>query len=110
MARLVVADFHSPAEAARAADAFDARFSRGELAVDDLPVVTVTLAEESVALSRVLVDAGLAASGSEGARKIQQGGVKVNRQKVSDPKLRVGAADFPMILEAGRRAVRVVAP
>lgn len=108
LASLIVTGLHSREAAARAADAFEARFTRGELAVDELPVVTVAVPDGSVALSRVLVDAGLASSGSDGARKIQQGGVKLNREKVSDPKARVAAGDFPIVLEAGRKAVRVV--
>ena len=35
LAKLVVADFHSPSRGGRAADAFEARFARGELAIDD---------------------------------------------------------------------------
>ena len=108
LASLIVTGLHSREAAARAADAFEARFTRGELAVDELPVVTVAVPDGSVALSRVLVDAGLASAGSDGARKIQQGGVKLNREKVSDPKARVAAGDFPIVLEAGRKAVRVV--
>jgi tyrosyl-tRNA synthetase len=108
LAGAIVADFHSKEAASRASEAFDARFARGELAVDALPVVTVSMAEESLALSRLLVEVGLAASGSEGTRKIQQGGVKLNRERVGDAKRRVRRSEFPVTLEAGRRAVRAV--
>ena len=48
--------------------------------------------EPSRALTRVLVDAGLAASTSDAGRRIQQGGVKLDGQRVDDVKYRRGAA------------------
>jgi tyrosyl-tRNA synthetase len=108
LATRIVADFHSAAEADRAADAFEARFSRGELQIDDLPVMTIDIDDESVGLAKLLSLAGLAASASEAARKIQQGGVRVNREKVIEPKTRVPAGPDPVVVEAGRRAVRAV--
>ena len=108
LARRVVTDFHSPEEAGRAAEAFDARFSRGELSIDELPEVRITCADPTVALTRVLVDAGLASSTSEASRKIQQGGVRLNRERVVDPRLRIATAELPVTVEVGRRAVRVL--
>lgn len=106
LAKRIVGDFHSREDAEQAAAAFDARFSRGELAVEELTEVRIAVSEATVALSRVLVDAGLAASGSEASRKIQQGGVKLNREKVVDPRHRLAADAFPVVIEVGRRAVR----
>jgi tyrosyl-tRNA synthetase len=109
LARRIVADFHSAGVAEAAAAAFEARFSRGELAVEDLPRVVVSIADGPVVLSRVVVDAGLAASASEAARKAQQGGVRINGEKVTDARLRIGPERLPLTLEVGRRAVLVVA-
>jgi tyrosyl-tRNA synthetase len=108
LAGRIVADFHSAAAARQAADAFEARFARGELAADSLPEVQVAVPEGSIGLPKLVFEAGLAASASEASRKIQQGGVKVDREKVSDVKTRVEAARGAVILEVGRRAVRVV--
>jgi tyrosyl-tRNA synthetase len=107
LARRIVSDFHSPDAAAHAAESFDARFARGELVVEDLPVVTIDLAEDSISVAKLVAGAGLAASASEATRKIQQGGVKVDRQKVADIKARVEAARGDVIVEVGRRAARV---
>jgi tyrosyl-tRNA synthetase len=107
LARRIVADFHSAAEADAAATAFEARFARGELVEASLPDVTIEWGEPSIGLAKLLAMAGLAASASEASRKIQQGGVRVDREKVTDPKIRVTPAGRPMTLEAGRRAVRV---
>jgi len=108
LARRIVADFHSAADGERAAAAFEARFSRGELQIDDLPVLAIDIDEESVALAKLLSLAGLASSASEATRKIQQGGARVNRERVADPRMRVAPGSDPVVLEVGRKAVRVI--
>jgi len=107
LATRVVADFHSPELATRAAEAFEARFSRGELVVDDLAIVTVALVEPSIAVAKLLVAAGLATSASDATRKIQQGGVRVDRDKVTDIKARLTSAQSEVLVQVGRRALRV---
>jgi tyrosyl-tRNA synthetase len=107
LAKRITADFHSATAADEAAEAFQARFARGEISAESLADVRVAVPAGGVALSRVLVDAGLATSSAEAARKIQQGGVKVDREKVTDPRARVDAHRPPFILEVGRRAVKI---
>jgi len=107
LARRIVADFHSPEAAAQAATDFDARFTRGELPTHALGEVRVQLTEAEVSLPKLVTLAGMAASSSEASRKIQQGAVKVDREKITDIKARVQASRGVVILEVGRRAVRV---
>ena len=102
----IVADFHSKGEAESAAQAFEARFARGELAADALPEVMVRTSGP-MGLSKLVAEAGLATSTSEATRKIQQGGVKVDRTKVTDIKTRIDASRGSVILEVGRKAVKV---
>jgi tyrosyl-tRNA synthetase len=105
LASRLVTDFHSAEVAERAAASFEARFTRGELV--DLPTVTVGVADGSIGLPRLVAAAGLAASSSEASRKIQQGAVKVDREKVTDVKARIDVTRGELVLEVGRRAVRV---
>jgi len=107
LGKLVVGDFHSATAADHAAEAFEARFSRGEVAAEDLTAVDVTVAEDSIALSKLIVEAGLATSGSEATRKVQQGGVKLDRERATDARARISVARGSVILEVGRRMVRV---
>jgi tyrosyl-tRNA synthetase len=107
LAKRIVTDFHSADEAEQAAEAFEAKFSRGELAADSLPEIAVTV-PSAISLAKLVVEAGLAASTSEATRKIQQGGVKVDREKVTDIKTRIDASRGSMILEVGRKAVKVI--
>ena len=88
LAKRIVADFHSAAGAEDAAEAFEAQFARGEIDADSLPEVTVRV-DGSIGLAKLVAEAGLATSSSEATRKIQQGGVKVDREKVTDIKTRV---------------------
>ena len=107
LAKRIVSDFHSADGAEQAAEAFEAKFSRGELAADSLPEIAVTV-QSAITLAKLVAEAGLAASTSEATRKIQQGGVKVDREKVTDIKTRIDASRGSMILEVGRKAVKVI--
>lgn len=108
LAERIVADFHSAADAARARDEFDRRFSKGEIdagAVEEAPVV---VPDDGVALAKIVADCGLAASASEASRKIQQGGVRIDGEKVADARMRIAADAAPFLLQVGRRAMRIV--
>jgi len=107
LAKRIVADFHSTGEAEQAAIAFEARFTRGELVAEQIPEFHVALKDDSIGLAKLVAAAGLAVSASEASRKIQQGGVKVDRQRVTDRLARVDAARRQLVLEVGRRAVRI---
>jgi tyrosyl-tRNA synthetase len=107
LATRIVGDFHGADEARRAADAFDARFSRGEIDESQIAGLRVPAPEGSIALAKLVAVAGLAASASEATRKIQQGGVKVDRVKAGDPRSRLDAGRT-VLLEVGRRIVKVV--
>ena len=109
LAKRIVTDFHDAAKAVEASEAFEARFTRGEMDVATLPQVEVIVPDGgSVALPRVIVDAGLAASSSEATRKIQQGGVKLDREKVTSVTTRVDSNRPELLLEVGRKAVRLI--
>ncbi len=84
LARLIVRDFHSE-DAAEAAEAeFDRVFSRRERP-SDVRVVRWQLPEEPLAWSKLLVELGFAASNSEAVRKIRQGAVRLDDEKVGSP-------------------------
>jgi tyrosyl-tRNA synthetase len=85
-AREMVERFHGPEAAAHAAEEFERRFSRRELDPEKFPEVVVGAAGAPVPLVRAMLDAQLVASISEGRRLITQGAVKVDGERVSDPK------------------------
>ena len=107
LARAVVADFHGAAAADRAAASFDARFSRGEVDAASLQEIQVAAGDSGIALAKLIAEAGFAQSTSEAGRKVQQGGVKIDGERATDARARLGPAGRSLILEVGRRAVRV---
>ena len=63
-------------------------------------------------LARLLAAVGLAGSGSEGRRLIEQGGVRLNGEQLADPALELGVEELVgSVLSVGRRRfVRLVPP
>ncbi|HEY0842255.1 tyrosine--tRNA ligase [Methylotenera sp.] len=81
-AQEIVTRFHSQADAEKALADFQTR-SKGGIP-DDVPEVTVTIDAEQVGIAQLLKLAGLVVSTSEAFRAIEQGGVKLGGEKVSD--------------------------
>jgi len=81
-AQEIVTRFHSQADAEKALADFQTR-SKGGIP-DDVPEVTVTIDTEQVGIAQLLKLAGLVVSTSEAFRAIEQGGVKLAGEKVSD--------------------------
>lgn len=92
---------HTEADALRAEEKWVSQFSRGEVP-EDVPDVTVHAAELPMPAAKLLVATGLAASGSEARRLIEQGGFTVDGEKVSDPKAEL-TVTAGQILKAGKR-------
>jgi tyrosyl-tRNA synthetase len=100
-AQEVVARFHGDNAAQLAATNFIARFTHHEVP-EDLPEVKLTAKGAGLPLSQVLKQAGLTASTSEALRMIEQGGVRVNGEKVSD-KAHQLAKGAHVVLQVGKR-------
>jgi len=74
---------HGEAEAKKAMDTAENLFSGGG-SVDNMPTTELVLTEEDYGLLDVMQTAGLIASKGEGRRLIEQGGVSVNDEKITD--------------------------
>jgi tyrosyl-tRNA synthetase len=83
LARELVARFHSAAAADRAQRDFTTRFTQGATPAD-LPEQLVEIDGGSARLTALLKDLGFVASGSEAVRKIQEGAVRVDQEKVAN--------------------------
>ena len=81
LAKRIIADFHSSADAERVAQEFD-RVFRQKQAPDEIK--DLLIGTGSWKLPRLLVDVGLASSLSEARRLIEQGGVSVNNGRITD--------------------------
>jgi len=85
-AREMVARFHGPKAAEEAAGDFERRFSRREVDPEKFPEHVLATGGARAPLVRALLDAQLVASTSEARRLITQGAVKVDGERVIDPK------------------------
>jgi tyrosyl-tRNA synthetase len=103
LASTIVAEFHGADAATAAQREFERVFSAGRLP-SEIPEHRVSSSGDSVLLSKVLVECGLAASNSEARRLMSQGGVKVEGEPVVDPKAEVATGgDEPVLIQVGKR-------
>jgi tyrosyl-tRNA synthetase len=107
LAAEIVARFHDRAAAASAHANFMARFAQKTLPTD-LPLTAIAAPDGALALSAVLTAAGLAASGSEARRKIAEGAVRIDGDKVLDAALRLNVGETHILQLGPRRFVRVM--
>ena len=101
LGRELVSRFHCPGAGVAAEENFVKRFKDNEIP-DEMPQVSYPLANGAVLLVRAMTEAGLTKSNGEGRRLIDQGGVKLNNEKVSDTNLEL-AAPGEYIVQIGRR-------
>ena len=83
LAEELIERFHSKAAATAAREDFITRFQKGALP-DDMPEILLTTESVGLPIANLLKEAGLVASTSEAYRMIQQGGVKIDGNKVED--------------------------
>jgi tyrosyl-tRNA synthetase len=87
LAQFLVKRFHSEAAALQAAEEFDRIFVNKGLP-DEVPEMVLP-SEKQKGICVLLVQLGLSTSNSEASRLIQGGGVQLNQEKVTDPKLKL---------------------
>ncbi len=106
LASRIISDFHSPSAAAAAAAEFERRFARKELPID-VAEWSTTVTSEGAKLSAIIAGSGLAKSGSAATRLIDQGGVRIDGERISDQMHRFYPPARAFILQVGRKAIRV---
>jgi tyrosyl-tRNA synthetase len=101
LAKEIVSRFHSPEAAERAEADFNARFRQGAMP-EDIPEVQVESGGQAMTIAAVLKAAGLNASSSEAMRMIDQGGIRMDGERVSDKALKLEPGTT-MVLQVGKR-------
>ena len=102
LAREIVARFHSQGAAEHAQRDFTMRFTQGAVP-QDLEDRVMSIAAGSVRLTVVLKDLGFVASGSEATRKIREGAVRLNHEKIADIGVELRAGNT-YVVSVGKRA------
>jgi tyrosyl-tRNA synthetase len=99
-AQEIVARFHSQQDAEKALNDFQTRAKGG--IPDEVPEVNVTIDSKAIGIAQLLKLAGLVESTSEAYRAIEQGGVKLDSEKVSDKNLQLNK-DVTVVAQVGKR-------
>ncbi|QNS15943.1 tyrosine--tRNA ligase [Mannheimia bovis] len=97
LAKEIIARFHDEAAADAAEQEFINRFQKGAIP-DEMPEFTF---EGEIGLAALLKEAGLVPSTSEAIRSAQQGGVKIDGEKVEDVKQNAQKGTF--VYQVGKR-------
>lgn len=98
LAMELVARFHNKDAAQAALQDFETRFSKNAIP-DDMPEFVF---EGEMPLANLLKEAGLVATTSEAHRMVQQGGVKLNGEKIEDSKMLIARCD-KQVFQVGKR-------
>jgi tyrosyl-tRNA synthetase len=136
LARRIVADFHSAEAATKAGEDWAGQFQKDEapdvleqimvpiskimlgvgeaIGIQNPPPDVHVLSEDRlrpvailVRVDKLLLEAGLAESASDGSRKVKQRAVEIDGEPVSKPKLAVPSPARPLVVRAGRSMKRV---
>jgi len=94
----IVARFHSKAAAEQALADFEARFRQGALP-EEMPEVSLSGAPLGVA--QLLKQAGLVSSSSDAMRNLEQGGVRIDGERIEDKGLKLAAGTY--VVQVGKR-------
>jgi tyrosyl-tRNA synthetase len=99
----IVERFHGAGAGRLALENFEARFKQG-LIPEDLEEQSLDTPPGGYPIASLLKDLGLTSGTSDSNRMIQQGGVKLDGEKVSDAKLLIQAGG-PYIIQVGKRKI-----
>ena len=100
LAKLIISDFHSAADAKGAEEDFNRRFVQKEVP-DDIEEKKVTAGIYK--LADLLTDTGLAASKGEARRLIEQGGIRVNGEKATAANADIVVDTKGVLVQVGKR-------
>ncbi len=107
LGREIVTRFHGAATAVEAEEAFVKRFRDSEIP-DEMPQVSYSLSDGAVLLAKAMTESGLTKSNGEARRSIEQSGVKLNNEKVSNTNLELTEAGDYIVQIGRRRFARIV--
>ncbi len=96
---------HGNEEANKARDAARSIFE-GHAASENMPTTLLTdadFADSKIGVLTLLVKCGLASSNGDARKLIQGGGLSLDGEKVSDPKLMLERGAFPYVIKKGKK-------
>lgn len=99
LGKYIVEQFYDAGSADQAEAEFQKIFAQGQLP-DDMP--EIIMPNDPLMAFKLVVTSGLVASGGEAKRMVKQGAVKINENKISDPKQMI-KPENDMVIQVGKR-------
>ena len=106
LAEEIVDRFHKDGDGQKCKELFLNRFQKGQIP-EIVDSVKVNIDGESILLVNLLKETNMIASVSEGNRLIKQGGIKVNSEKVNDPKVEISINSENLYQVGKRRFLKI---
>ena len=106
LAEEIVDRFHKDGDGQKCKESFLNRFQKGQIP-KNVDSVNVNIDGESILLVNLLKETNMIASVSEGNRLIKQGGIKVNSEKVNDPKFEISINSENLYQVGKRRFLKI---
>ena len=100
LAEEIIERFHSKEDAENAKNTFLDRFQKGAKP-KEIETFSISLDDE-IAIGNLLKESGLVQSTSEAMRLVKQGAVKINDEKIDDPKLSI-EKNQELLVQVGKR-------
>ena len=100
LAEEIIERFHSKVDAENAKNTFLDRFQKGAKP-KDIETFSISL-DDHIAIGNLLKESGLVQSTSEAMRLVKQGAVKINDEKIDDPKLSI-EKNQELLVQVGKR-------
>jgi tyrosyl-tRNA synthetase len=100
LAREIVTIYHSAAAASEAEEGFIRVFQKKDIPED---VEEKKMKKGEYSLVDLIAGIGLAPSKSEARRLVEQGGVKIDKEKVEDVKYMIVIDKKPVLIQVGKR-------
>ena len=108
LGRLIVTDFHSVNDAARAAEEFSRVVQRKEVPADvpTVPMPEGVLGPNGIHVEKLIARIGLAESVADASRKRKAGAIEINGQRVTE--LLIPATGAELLVQVGKHWRRVM--
>ncbi len=106
LAQEIITRFHDAKAAEQAHQAFVERFQKGTLP-SDVETQQIVVETEGLGIAYLLRQAGLVASTSEAMRMIRQGAVRIDGERLEDPKTVIAVGETHLYQVGKRRVAKV---
>jgi len=103
----IIERFHDAKAAESAKQDFIHRFQKNAIP-DEMPVKKINMGE-GMQIGNLLKEAQLCPSTSEAMRMVKQGAVKINGEKITDPRMVIAESE-PFVLQVGKRKFAKIIP